>query len=87
MLSTAPKWQRKGIEAYEAFTNVFFLDKIERVNGDDALPPVQSHRSRHARLRRSWLVINLATWHASLVIRRDTCRRTSSRLWRRQYTR
>ena len=37
MLSTAPKWPRLGIKAYEAFTNVFFLDRIERVSGGDEL--------------------------------------------------
>ena len=37
LLSSAPKWQRLGIEAYEKFTCVFFLDRIERVSGGDAL--------------------------------------------------
>jgi hypothetical protein len=29
----APKWARRGLEAYESFTNVFFLDTIMRVAG------------------------------------------------------
>ena len=32
LLAGAPKWQRLGIEAYEAFRTVFFLDRIERVS-------------------------------------------------------
>ena len=36
-LAHAPMWQRLGIEAYEAFTTVFFLDRIERVSSSDAV--------------------------------------------------
>jgi len=28
LLADAPKWQRFGIKAYEAFRTVFFLDRI-----------------------------------------------------------
>jgi hypothetical protein len=36
VLLNAPKWQKKGNEAYEKFLNVFFLDRVERtvVGGD-----------------------------------------------------
>jgi hypothetical protein len=49
VLATAPKWQRLGIEAYEAFTNVFFLDRIERVSGGDTLG--ETFRSLQLRAR------------------------------------
>ena len=37
VLTTALKWQRLGIEAYDLFTTVLFLDRNERVTGDDTL--------------------------------------------------
>ena len=36
-LRCPPKWQLRGIEGYEQFLDVFFLDTIERaVSGGDA---------------------------------------------------
>jgi hypothetical protein len=52
LLSTAPKWPRRGIEAYEAFKTVFFLDRIERVSqSDDAREAVLLEEFRDLQLR------------------------------------
>ena len=34
-MATAPRWQVRGIDAYEAFSDVFFLDKVERTTTSD----------------------------------------------------
>lgn len=36
VLAGAPKWQLRGIEAYEQFQDVFFLDRIERIQEEDS---------------------------------------------------
>lgn len=55
MLQTAPKWQRRGIEAYEMITrygDVFFLDTIERTSkGSDAADVVATEKFKSFQLR------------------------------------
>lgn len=52
VLTTAPKWQRLGVDAYEAFTTVFFLDRIERIaQSDDAGEAQLLERFRSLQLR------------------------------------
>ena len=52
-LVTAPKWQLRGVQRYEEFTDIFFLDKIERIakGGGDASEIAKLNAFRDLQLR------------------------------------
>ena len=69
-LVSAPKWELAGILAYEQFTDVFFLDKIERIasGGDDAAETEKLNRFRELQLKARG---GLVTRRDHDVMRRD----------------